>query len=318
MQPLGIRYSQDSIGCKFGHYTRHPNRPIGETLDDILLGRTFVQNIPIISVMIIHGLYFTSDNRRLWVFQKLQELGVCCEIPVNLLEDITRVRPEKFTTRNGGLSASVRGSPGGSYWLTIGRTNLQRPRPVDYRQARQFGNNYKPPQQQATNVHQSRNRGYGTSENKNSISVVTKRQTSVANSKPKTTIEQHHTTHGLSDRQSRNNSGYKSDNGSISERNQVTEPISYISSHLMPQRSLRTINDYSDWQETVRGDNESNLAAADTTAIICEIETNERCDENCTSEVARNDETTEDNNEDNCFCCNFSIFRFLCRYKSDT
>lgn len=40
LRPSEIRFSQDSIGRSFGGYTSHPGRPIGETLDDILRGKS--------------------------------------------------------------------------------------------------------------------------------------------------------------------------------------------------------------------------------------------------------------------------------------
>lgn len=75
LKPSEIRFSQDSIGNSFGGYTSHPFRRIGQTLDDILSGRCNVDSIPRISVMNRNGLWFTADNRRLWVFQQAEKRG---------------------------------------------------------------------------------------------------------------------------------------------------------------------------------------------------------------------------------------------------
>jgi hypothetical protein len=68
LRPSEIYYSQDSIMNRFGDYTPHGNTCIGETLDQLLNGHCNVQSIPNISVVQRNGKWFTSDNRRLWVF----------------------------------------------------------------------------------------------------------------------------------------------------------------------------------------------------------------------------------------------------------
>jgi hypothetical protein len=49
---------------------------IGETLDHLLEGRCNVDDIFTMNVMKRNGEWFTSDNRRLWVFGKAEEIGV--------------------------------------------------------------------------------------------------------------------------------------------------------------------------------------------------------------------------------------------------
>jgi hypothetical protein len=49
---------------------------IGETLDDLLVGRCNVDDILTMNVMKKNGEWFTSDNRRVWVFRTAEEIGV--------------------------------------------------------------------------------------------------------------------------------------------------------------------------------------------------------------------------------------------------
>ena len=101
---------------RFGDYTLHGNTYIGETLDQLLNGHCNVQSIPNISVAQRNGKWFTSDNRRLWVFRKAEEIGFLKTIYVN---KAYYIKDDKFTTENGGTSIRVRGrSPGGSLWRT--------------------------------------------------------------------------------------------------------------------------------------------------------------------------------------------------------
>jgi hypothetical protein len=113
LRPSEIFYSQDSIMNRFGDYTPHGNTYIGETLDQLLNGHCNVGSIPNISVVERNGKWFTSDNRRLWVFRKAEEIGFLKSIYVN---ETYYIRDNKFTTENGGTSIRVRGSPGGSLW----------------------------------------------------------------------------------------------------------------------------------------------------------------------------------------------------------
>jgi hypothetical protein len=56
-------------------FLTHENICIGETLDELLNGHCNVESIPKISVAQRNGKWFTSDNRRLWVFRKAEEIG---------------------------------------------------------------------------------------------------------------------------------------------------------------------------------------------------------------------------------------------------
>lgn len=115
LKPSEVFYSQDSISNRFGDYTAHGSLCIGETLDQLLNGTCNVSYIPIISVIWRNGKYFTTDNRRLWVFRKAEEIGFLKTIEVR---QTSYINPAKFTTLNDGTSIRVRGNPGGSIWRT--------------------------------------------------------------------------------------------------------------------------------------------------------------------------------------------------------
>lgn len=105
--PSDIRYTQDSIGNTFGRCTSHADTLIGETLDDLLLRRCSIYDIPRISVIRRSGKYYSADNRRLWVFKTLEELRECDEIPVFEIDEYD-IPPMKWTTYNDGETLNVR------------------------------------------------------------------------------------------------------------------------------------------------------------------------------------------------------------------
>lgn len=111
-KPSEIRFSQDSIAT---HWKDNSSR-IGVTLDQLLKDEITPENIPTIIVSYKNGFLYTSDNRRLWVFKKLQDFGKCESIEVKF----GNIQPWKFTTNNRGTSISVRGDPGGRIWKMWG------------------------------------------------------------------------------------------------------------------------------------------------------------------------------------------------------
>ncbi|KAL3859191.1 hypothetical protein ACJMK2_009420 [Sinanodonta woodiana] len=107
LKPSSIYFSQDTINNYFkSHGT------IGSVLDKIYEGTISINTIPMISICQKDGKWFTTDNRRLWIFQQLEKLGKCSEIDVGVTYNIP---DSKFTTKNGGVSVSVRGNPGSTY-----------------------------------------------------------------------------------------------------------------------------------------------------------------------------------------------------------
>lgn len=56
------------------------NKRIEETLEEILSGRTRVDQLPLISVIENDGHYFSLNNRRLYLFKELLKLGILTEV----------------------------------------------------------------------------------------------------------------------------------------------------------------------------------------------------------------------------------------------
>lgn len=118
-KPSEIRFSQDTIA----YHWKGSSIRIGVTLDQLLENEITPEKIPMITVSIRHGLLYTSDNRRLWVFKKLEEFGKCESIKVKY----GYINPKKFTTTNYGTSISVRGDPGGSVWKMSRKHTVRSP-----------------------------------------------------------------------------------------------------------------------------------------------------------------------------------------------
>ncbi|XP_056015979.1 uncharacterized protein LOC130053218 isoform X2 [Ostrea edulis] len=110
LAPSDIYFSQDSISNRFGVSTRHYNKSIGETLDDILRGQCSINDIPTISVVSKRNVWVTADNRRLWIFKKLQTLGKCEKITVKAT---SYINPKKCCVQP---NIRVRGYEGGYLW----------------------------------------------------------------------------------------------------------------------------------------------------------------------------------------------------------
>lgn len=110
LSPSEIYFSQDSISNVFGQSTRHHDKKIGETLDDILLGKCKITDLPPIEVTKRRGLWVTADNRRLWIFKQLQMLGECEKISVERAKYIDQRK--KFILN----STRLRRDAGGNLW----------------------------------------------------------------------------------------------------------------------------------------------------------------------------------------------------------
>ncbi|OWF55761.1 uncharacterized protein LOC110455930 isoform X2 [Mizuhopecten yessoensis] len=113
LRPSEIRFSQESIRNVFHEKKKHADTHIGETLDALLTGKCKISEIPPITVVYMNENWYTADNRRLWVFRKLEELGQCTKIPVGKGH---RIPQKKITTLNDGTDIRVRRDPGGYHW----------------------------------------------------------------------------------------------------------------------------------------------------------------------------------------------------------
>ncbi|XP_052065723.1 uncharacterized protein LOC127705444 [Mytilus californianus] len=114
-RPSEIFFSQDSIANYWGKHTPFNDKLIGETLDELLTESISLKDIPIITAVKINGKFYTSDNRRLWVFRKAEELGFLDGIEINQITQ-PDFNWKKFTTKNDGISIRIRRDPGGKTW----------------------------------------------------------------------------------------------------------------------------------------------------------------------------------------------------------
>ena len=110
LRPSDIRYTQSTISNKFSDGTL-----IGRLLDDIVIGRCFVSAIKMIEVKLVDGLWYSADNRRLWVFKQLEFLGHC---PFITIKVIRKINWEKCTSENGGRDVSIRGGEPEGIWFS--------------------------------------------------------------------------------------------------------------------------------------------------------------------------------------------------------
>ena len=110
LRPSDIRYTQSTISNKFSDGTL-----IGNLLDDIVIGRCFVSAIKRIEVKLVDGVWYSADNRRLWVFKQLEFLGHC---PLVTVKTVKRIDWAKCTSANGGIDVSLRGGQPGGIWYS--------------------------------------------------------------------------------------------------------------------------------------------------------------------------------------------------------
>lgn len=116
LAPSEILFSQDNISNHFGVKTKHKHKLIGETLDDILTGKCKITDLPTIRVTTKNGEWVSADNRRLWVFKKLQVLGECDRIVVEHVTNAKRKRHLLATKKCVLITIKVRGYEGGHHW----------------------------------------------------------------------------------------------------------------------------------------------------------------------------------------------------------
>jgi len=96
VNPSTLRFCQDSIPKRF-----RDGRLLTDTLRELQAGTVGVDDIPKISVFEMDGHFYSTDNRRLWVFQQFGE-----RITVKL-EDLSQVDPRRFRILNGGIDVHM-------------------------------------------------------------------------------------------------------------------------------------------------------------------------------------------------------------------
>lgn len=102
MKPSEIYYSQDSIKEKFDN-----GHTIYSTVSVCKKHQYVINKIPRMRVCKKDGKWYTLDNRRLWVFRKLEADGHIKDVKVTQVSK-DRLPAEKFTTKNDGESVDIR------------------------------------------------------------------------------------------------------------------------------------------------------------------------------------------------------------------
>lgn len=102
MKPSEIYFSQDSIKNTFEY-----GQSIHDTLKMCQEDPMAIHQIPTMRVCMKNGKWFTLDNRRLWIFRRLEEGGHITDVDVNVVSS-DRLSARKFTTTNGGVSVRIR------------------------------------------------------------------------------------------------------------------------------------------------------------------------------------------------------------------
>jgi hypothetical protein len=118
--PSQIRYSQDSIESTFCNGVK-----IGKVLDYIYDGVLSIDNVSPIQVEKKGHIWYTADNRRLWVFQQLEKLGKCKQIHYLDVTDIDDIPPHRFTASNGGKSVEIRGDPCSRHAISASGSSME-------------------------------------------------------------------------------------------------------------------------------------------------------------------------------------------------
>ena len=100
MLPISLirNFSQDTINNRFSPLSPFRGRPLGEVLDKILLGhgRYLLVLLRDYSVTRRRGVWYTINNRTLWIIKLLLSRGYLKYVPAFHVADI---RKKKFTTK---------------------------------------------------------------------------------------------------------------------------------------------------------------------------------------------------------------------------
>ncbi|XP_062603561.1 uncharacterized protein LOC134265355 [Saccostrea cucullata] len=113
LQPSEIYFSQRTIASCFRKESRYAKKLIGETLDDLVVGRCRIEDFPKISVVKKNGVWVSADNRRLWILRQLEALGLCERTKVKVRKSLG---PGKYVIEE---EVQIRGNPGGVIYTNI-------------------------------------------------------------------------------------------------------------------------------------------------------------------------------------------------------
>lgn len=103
LDPSRIYFTNSKIRERFAH-----GKPIQETLDELIQGQITVDHIPKIRVIYdaVNDRYFSLNNRRLWVFKQLHQMGRLSEVEVELRTPTSRSEA-RFCANTLNLTAKV-------------------------------------------------------------------------------------------------------------------------------------------------------------------------------------------------------------------
>ena len=115
LKPSEIFYTQDTIYERFskGGFVK-------ETWSDVKEGRVQITDFPALSVVKRYDKYWSLDNRRLWIFKKAEQHGICSTVEVYVNTNFSW--NQRFTTTNGGEiyreeGTAVRGGVVDLWWM---------------------------------------------------------------------------------------------------------------------------------------------------------------------------------------------------------
>ena len=98
LAPSKIRFMHHHICPRFKN-----QNSVEDTVNKIAKGKLNVSDLPMIRVVRRKGFYFSFDNRRLYVFRRLQHLGKLKKVKVQLAP-LSQFQPYRLSTENNGKS----------------------------------------------------------------------------------------------------------------------------------------------------------------------------------------------------------------------
>ncbi|XP_078495854.1 uncharacterized protein LOC144751863 [Ciona intestinalis] len=112
LPPSKIHFLHDSIGRNFKN-----GGSVNDCIYEIIEGRLEMSSFKKIIVK-RDNLFWSLDNRRLYIFRVLEERGHIRTITAKLLPEF-RFDEDKFTTTNSGVSVQLRGDKTFPHWTNV-------------------------------------------------------------------------------------------------------------------------------------------------------------------------------------------------------
>ncbi|XP_033760490.1 uncharacterized protein LOC117342441 [Pecten maximus] len=107
VRPSALRYTHDSISCRFSN-----GCGLEETFRQILYDEVSVSSLPYLEVMPYDNEWFVvRGNRRLYVLKQLESAGKISTVSVKYLSFESYHFYNQYSTENSGRSVRIRGNP---------------------------------------------------------------------------------------------------------------------------------------------------------------------------------------------------------------